>query len=136
MCTQNISVSNCTYIIGHYQPFSQDYGLVFHIIHIVCVNFIHDFIFFEKLFHGRFFQSQSFWHKSAETKSSMKYILDVNNNNCFVCYFSVHTLCINDNNYQTIVRKIDRQRNAPHHVFIQDSHACFALKYFFFHISF
>ena len=63
---------NITILIGHYihnwplQPFSQDYGLVSHTTHVVCVNFIRkcgkvlqfnvdpELQIFEKLFHGRF----------------------------------------------------------------------------------
>ena len=54
------------------QPFSRDYGLASHSTHFVCVNFIHecrDLQFnvdserqiFDKLLHGRFIYSQSFW---------------------------------------------------------------------------
>ena len=64
-----------TYI--HYwplQPFSQDYGLVSHTTHVVCVNFISEWRevhfnvdsergIFEKLFHGRFIYSQSVCQK-------------------------------------------------------------------------
>ena len=66
------------------QPFSQNYGLVSHTTHVVCVNFKHkwrDLQFkidserqiFEKLLHGSFIYSQSFCKKSAERKSPKKY---------------------------------------------------------------
>ena len=62
------------------QPFSQDYGLASNTTHIVCVNFMREWRdlqfnvdselqIFEKLFHGNFIYSQSFYQKSAERKS-------------------------------------------------------------------
>ena len=39
--------------------------------------------------------------------------LDMNNNNCFVCYSTVCTLCINNNNYWTIVMDIFKPRVLP-----------------------
>ena len=66
------------------QPFRQDYGLVSHTTHVVCVNFTREWRdlqfnvvserqIFEKLFHGRFIYSRSFCQISAERKSPMKY---------------------------------------------------------------
>ena len=86
------------------QFFSQDYGLASHSTRVVCLNFIHElqnlqlnvdsehlgnFLgnFFRKLFHGRFMDSQSFWPKSAERKSSKKYFH-------FYILFSCHGLLI------------------------------------------
>ena len=44
-----------TYIIGHYNPLSQDYDLASHTTHVVCVNLIHELnADFEKLFMGIF----------------------------------------------------------------------------------
>ena len=67
------------------QPFSQDYGLASHISHVECVNCIYQWRelqfnveserqIFKKLFHRRFIYSQRFCLKSAERKSSKKYI--------------------------------------------------------------
>ena len=54
------------------QPFSQDYSLVFHVTHVVCINFISEWRdpsqfnvdserqIFGKLFHDKFIYSQSF----------------------------------------------------------------------------
>ena len=85
-----LTLSNAnTYIHIHnwpLQPFSQDYSLASHTMHVVCVYFIRewrdqqfnvDFALqiFEKLFHGGFIYFQSFCQKSAERKSPKKFFL-------------------------------------------------------------
>ena len=73
-----------TYIIGHYNPSVRITEKVSHTTHVVCVNFIREWLdlqfnidserqIFEKLFHGRFIYSQSFCQKSTERKSPKKY---------------------------------------------------------------
>ena len=65
-----------TYIIDHYNPSVRIIDLASDTTYVVCVNFIHKWgtcSFFEKLFHGNFFYSQSFCQKSTERKSSKKY---------------------------------------------------------------
>ena len=81
MCQERTNIVSYihTYIIG------QDYGPASHTIHIVCVNFIRDWLdlelkvdskpqIFQKLFHARFIYFQSFCQKSAERKSPKKFI--------------------------------------------------------------
>ena len=85
-CSSQINTQNIHTYIHNWplQPFSQDYGLDSHTIHVVCVNFIPEWRdlqlnvdserqIFEKLFHGRFIYSQSFCQKSAERKLPKKY---------------------------------------------------------------
>ena len=62
------------------QRFSQDYNLVSHTIYAVCVHVIHvqfkidsERQIFEKLFHGNFILSQSFFQISAERQLPKKY---------------------------------------------------------------
>ena len=64
------------------QPFSQDYSLASHTTNGVIFirerrdlqfNVDSERQFFEKLFHGSFIYSQSFYQKSAERKSPKKY---------------------------------------------------------------
>ena len=61
-----------TYIIGHYNPSVRIIDLVSHTTYVVCVNFLYisggtyslkltPNDRFEKLFHGNFIYSQSFW---------------------------------------------------------------------------
>ena len=60
------------------QALSQDYDLVSHITHVMCVNLIHerrDLQFtamtdLRETFHGKSICSESFFHKSAERQSS------------------------------------------------------------------
>ena len=75
------------YVMLYIQPFSQNYGLASYTTHVVCVNFIHEWldllfnvdskrkIFFEKLFHCRLRYSQSICKKSAKRKPAKKYFL-------------------------------------------------------------
>ena len=42
-----------TYIFGHYNPSSQDYGLASHTTQVVCINFIPEW--FENLFYFHIF---------------------------------------------------------------------------------
>ena len=83
------AVKQCTHIHTYIhnwplQPFSQDYGIVSHITHVVCGNFIcewRDLQFnvdserqiYEKFLHGRLIYSQSFCQKSAQRKLPKKY---------------------------------------------------------------
>ena len=70
-----------TYLIGHYNTSSQDYGLASYITHVMCVNFIPEWqdlqfnvdstpndIFLKNFFMAGLFYSQSFCQKSAERK--------------------------------------------------------------------
>ena len=76
-----------TYIIGHYNPFSQDYGLASHTTHVggVIIIYVSDGTysitwtlndrFLRNFFMTGFIYSQSFCQKSAERKSPKKYFV-------------------------------------------------------------
>ena len=71
-------------IIGYYNPSARILDLVFHTTYVVCVNDMHKWRglqlnvdlerqCFDKLFHGNFIYSQSFYNKSAEKTSPKQY---------------------------------------------------------------